>query len=488
MFPFTFAISLRSIVLSHLISRSLVANPLQTIWERVQELERDLKGANQDLDAEKSSRRHWQAQCEDKQQEITTLRNSIANNCFVQVLIDGDGAYFHDMFVEDGPSGGAKAASLLHIEIKKHIESLYPGSDLPIMVNMYASLGGIAGKLTETGVINRPSDIHDFVRGFNTSQDLFNIIDVGAGKEKADHKVRGSFQYFGYISSVQLTWKTEMFRIFLANKQCKHIIFAGLHDNGYLNILKPYEHDSDTASRITLLETLPAQKEYRTLGLKLVSFDNVFRKNAFYQVSSPPKRAINPRPTTITPPSTTPSPGPTSASNLKPGLAQTDSSSWATATKNGAQSKVASIAPTKISAPVYGTTYLVNADEQRIDDKLPFLKNSDREDLKNLTKTTKLCNQFYLQNYCPKKGKCPFSHTIKLSPSQILALRHQARNIECKQGLGCYDETCYFGHSCPSEVRLGSGNCERGDDCYFYKRHGIDLVSILPSFSKLIAC
>lgn len=182
---------------SHLISRFLVANPLQAIWERVQELERDLKVANQDLDAQQGSRRHWQALYEDKEKEVTTLRNSIANNCFVQVLIDGDGAYFHDIFVEDGASGGAKAASLLHTEIKKHVESLYPGSDLPIMVNMYASLGGIAGKLTELSVISRPAGIHDFVRGFNTSQDLFNIIDVGAGKEKADHKVRGLFQYFG---------------------------------------------------------------------------------------------------------------------------------------------------------------------------------------------------------------------------------------------------------------------------------------------------
>jgi hypothetical protein len=172
---------------------------LQALWQRVQRLEHDLKAANQDLDAERNFRRHLQVECGDKLQEVTTLRNSISNNCFVQVLIDGDGAYFHDNFVEDGSQGGAKAASLLHTEIRKHVESLYPGSDLPIMVNMYASLGGIAGKLTETGVIRRPSDIHDFVRGFNTSQDLFNIVDVGAGKEKADHKVRGMFYFFVYV-------------------------------------------------------------------------------------------------------------------------------------------------------------------------------------------------------------------------------------------------------------------------------------------------
>lgn len=169
-----------------------LSNYFQDLWKRVQELELELQAANQDLDAEKSSRRHWQSQCNARNQDVITLTNSIANNCFIQVLIDGDGAYLHDVFVKDGAAGGAMAASLLHTTIKKHIETLYPGSDLPIMVNMYASLGGIAGKLVGLGVLQRPSAIHDFARGFNTSQDLFNIIDVGAGKEKADHKVRGA--------------------------------------------------------------------------------------------------------------------------------------------------------------------------------------------------------------------------------------------------------------------------------------------------------
>lgn len=149
---------------------------------------------NQDYVNEKSSRRHWQAECDAKNQDFSALKNSVANNCFVQVLIDGDGAYFHDVFLEDGSAGGAKAASLLHTYIKKHVESLYPGSDLPIMVNMYTSLGGIAGKLTQLGVLRSPAAINDFVRGFNTSQDLFHIVDVGSGKERADHKIRGLFQ------------------------------------------------------------------------------------------------------------------------------------------------------------------------------------------------------------------------------------------------------------------------------------------------------
>lgn len=36
-----------------------------------------------------------------------------------------------------------------------------PGPDVSIMLNMYASLGGLAGILKEVGVINRPNDLHD---------------------------------------------------------------------------------------------------------------------------------------------------------------------------------------------------------------------------------------------------------------------------------------------------------------------------------------
>ncbi|KAE9986875.1 hypothetical protein Vi05172_g7978 [Venturia inaequalis] len=425
------------------------------LWKRVQELELELEAANQDLDAEKSSRRHWQAQCNAKNQDVITLKNSIANNCFVQVLIDGDGAYFHDVFVKDGAAGGAKAASLLHTAIKKEVESLYPGSNLPIMVNMYASLGGIAGKLVESRVLQRPSAIHDFARGFSTSQDLFNIIDVGAGKEKADHKLR------------------EMFRIFLANKQCKHIIFAGLHDTGYLNTLRPYEHDPDTSTRITLLETLPAHDQYKTLGMKIITFDDIFKKENLQGPSSPPKRfATPPSAPSSTASAVLPS-APTLAPKLAPIPTQSDNSSWATATKTGSHPKTISIATTRTTMPAPGTVYYVNSKDERIDAPLPYLKNQDRDDLKAITRTTKLCNKFYLGKNCSKNCPQRFSHEKQLTLGQMNALRHQARAIVCKQGSSCYDETCYLGHSCPNEVR--TGQCDFEEDCFSAKFHGADL-------------
>ena len=111
-----------------------------------------------------------------------------------QVLIDGDASYFHESFIEAGEKGGERAAAELHAQVKQQVDSIFPGSDLPIMLHMYANLGGLSGLYVRNGVISSPSQLFVFARGFNSSQDMFNLVDVGTGKEGADHKVRGEFE------------------------------------------------------------------------------------------------------------------------------------------------------------------------------------------------------------------------------------------------------------------------------------------------------
>lgn len=245
-----------------------------------------------------------------------------------------------------------------------------------------------------------------------------------------------------------------------------------------MNILRPIEHDPDTSSRITLLETLPALDDYKTLGMKIVSFNDIFRTTNLQGPSSPPKRSPTPQANKTSRTTITPSPGPTLAAQPKSGPAQTESSSWATATKTGSHGKSISIASAKIDVPALGTVYYVNSDGERIDAPLPYLKNSDRDALKAITNNTKLCNKFYLGKNCSKPCPMKFSHTKVLSPGQMNALRQQARSIVCRLGLRCCDEACYLGHSCPNEVRLGSGQCEWEYACFFSRYHGIDLVSL----------
>lgn len=96
-----------------------------------------------------------------------------------------------------------------------------------------------------------------------------------------------------------------MLRVFLANPSCKHILFAGCHDNGYLPNLETYKHDEAVSSRITLVESTPAQPGYSNLNMKTIRLDSVFRTTPL------PDRVIMAPPPPISPASSAqPSPAP----------------------------------------------------------------------------------------------------------------------------------------------------------------------------------
>lgn len=59
------------------------------------------------------------------------------------------------------------------------------------MVNVYVSLDKLGQKLASVGFLNHPQDLRAFAQAFNVNQPLFNIMDVGYGKERADYKIKG---------------------------------------------------------------------------------------------------------------------------------------------------------------------------------------------------------------------------------------------------------------------------------------------------------
>ena len=60
------------------------------------------------------------------------------------------------------------------------------------MVQIYLSLDKLAQKLASVDLIDRPTDLRTFAQGFSLNQSLFTIVDVGHGKERADHKIKGT--------------------------------------------------------------------------------------------------------------------------------------------------------------------------------------------------------------------------------------------------------------------------------------------------------
>lgn len=125
------------------------------------------------------------------------LNRSQEANPFVLALIDGDGAIFQDALLRAVINGGTEAGHLLYNEIKQHVQQLYEGSGAwSVMVQIYANFDGLARHLHTIGILSSPGQLNAFAKSFNLSQPLFNFIDVGSGKERADYKIRGECARF----------------------------------------------------------------------------------------------------------------------------------------------------------------------------------------------------------------------------------------------------------------------------------------------------
>ena len=118
---------------------------------------------------------------------------SMNASSFVLALIDGDGAIFQDVLLQAaGGDGGSEAASRLCHEIRNHVASIHSNSgNWPVMVQVYLSLEKLAMKLAQVGLLRSHSELRTFAQRFSVNQPLFSIIDVGQGKERADHKIKG---------------------------------------------------------------------------------------------------------------------------------------------------------------------------------------------------------------------------------------------------------------------------------------------------------
>lgn len=80
-----------------------------------------------------------------------------------------------------------------------------------------------------------------------------------------------------------------MLRTFSDNPTCRHIVFGGCHDAGYLLNFEPFKHNFIKASRFTLLETTPAYTGFNALtNFRRTRFDNVFRAEQLPETVRPP--------------------------------------------------------------------------------------------------------------------------------------------------------------------------------------------------------
>ena len=126
---------------------------------------------------------------------------------FILVLIDGDGMIFDDYLMAKGETGGKEAAAALWAAIREYISQTVPelSPDYKIVTRIYANLKGLGEVCHRVGILENPALIEQFARGFTGSKQLFDFIDVGIGKDRADDKIAGMSYLNMLLSGMVLT-------------------------------------------------------------------------------------------------------------------------------------------------------------------------------------------------------------------------------------------------------------------------------------------
>lgn len=99
---------------------------------------------------------------------------------------------FNESFLSQGEQGGKDAANQLWAAAHDYITRNFSNiSSSKIVTRVYANVKGLADACFKAGIVEKASTIADFTRGFNGSRLLFDFVDVGSGKDRADDKLIG---------------------------------------------------------------------------------------------------------------------------------------------------------------------------------------------------------------------------------------------------------------------------------------------------------
>jgi hypothetical protein len=95
--------------------------------------------------------------------------------------------------IRDGYSGGKAAAALLTRGINEHIMLEQDGAPPrgQLWVSVFCNKSGLSETLNQHQLCT-PDEFEAFWIGFNQASPFFSMVDVGAGKEAADAKIKGA--------------------------------------------------------------------------------------------------------------------------------------------------------------------------------------------------------------------------------------------------------------------------------------------------------
>ncbi|CAE6541282.1 unnamed protein product [Rhizoctonia solani] len=186
----------------------------------------------------------WKDAYTSRATEIAALRKELADlkqvktesgaaNPLLLCLIDGDGCIFNEV-ADDHYNGNADI--LVHVFFNRE--------GLGVTIKKYL---GITSAVFSA-----------FINGFNTASPLMSMLDVGAGKEAADAKIR------------------ELMRIFVRFPHVKKIYFGGGHDNGYTSNLATLQTEGYLDKIVLLQGYTEVAAEIKTLPLTRLDNNGLF--------------------------------------------------------------------------------------------------------------------------------------------------------------------------------------------------------------------
>ncbi|KAK8022579.1 hypothetical protein PG993_013346 [Apiospora rasikravindrae] len=229
---------------------------MEELLTRLDSTKLELHQTKLDLESESQTRRLLQQ--EKKEWEAREEKRP-----FVAALIDADADVymFDEELFKKGEKGGVEASDALLAAVQSYLkETLGFSVEIDIVVKAFANMAGLREALQRRGTPCEIGQLRAFASGFNNRQALFDFVDVGSGKERADSKIRENISFF------------------VDSFQCKHLMLACGHDTGYAPFLGQFVADKQIADRITLIKgrsQLPT--DIRRLELKRTQFNDVFK-------------------------------------------------------------------------------------------------------------------------------------------------------------------------------------------------------------------
>ncbi|KAK5100074.1 hypothetical protein LTR70_003264 [Exophiala xenobiotica] len=419
-----------------------------------------------DLDDERKSRRSWRQQAE-------VLQQSVERNRFAVVLIDGDGYLFNRTFyMNSHESGGAQAAHTLYTDVQQHLKANSPAfnGDMEVMVILCFNKQVPARALVEADIIQRASQLDDFFWSFTSSRSLFQVIDCGPGKERADSKLR------------------DTYRFYLNSAQCEHIFLACCHDNGYVAELDKYRHDPRAAEKTVLIKHGNTANQFYNLNLPFTRFSSTFEMEPLQAV-----RRAEAAPAFVPSARRVPSADDSASQNSGEG---TPATTWSTVTAGasrmpdrtrtsiGLSASAETFEPgPKVSSNATGDPKAgipVNRVGQRIDRTIRPPAKSEIDRFQDRIADQKLCNTHHLTSAGCFAYKCNYDHE-PVDAAMKHTLKYKARSIPCTTGSKCRKAECFYGHQCP----WGMDRCTN-DKCPFYRNnlhdiHDLEIAKFVPA-------